>query len=109
MKKLFVVFLSLIAVAACDKPQTETDTAVSAPTESAEEFVARVNVEFKEYWRELNAAGWLRATYINEDSGIVDALANQRYAAWHTAKVKEAMQYDDVEPAVHSTHSSLAP
>jgi len=63
-------------------------------TETADEFIDRVNAEYKEYWRELNAAGWLRATYINEDSAIVDALANERYAAWHTAKVKEAMQYD---------------
>jgi peptidyl-dipeptidase A len=85
-----------LVLAACSQQAADETTAV-APTETADEFVARVNDEFKEYWRELNAAGWLRATYINEDSGIVDALANQRYAAWHTAKVKEAMQYDDVE------------
>ncbi len=73
----------------------------AGPTETAEEFVDRVNAEYKEYWRELNAAGWIRATYINEDSAVVDALANERYAAWHTAKVKEAMQYDDqdLDPA----------
>ncbi len=73
----------------------------AGPTETADEFIDRVNAEYKEYWRELNAAGWLRATYINEDSAIVDALANERYAAWHTGKVKEAMQYDgqDLDPA----------
>ena len=87
--------LALI-LAACSQ-QAADEPEATAPTETADEFIARVNDEFKEYWRELNAAGWLRATYINEDSGIVDALANQRYAAWHTAKVKEAMQYDDVE------------
>jgi peptidyl-dipeptidase A len=77
----------------------------SRPTETADEFVDRVNAEYKEYWRELNAAGWLRATYINEDSAIVDALANERYAAWHAGKVKEAMQYDDqdLDPATRRT------
>ena len=85
-----------LVLAACSQQAADEPT-VAGPTETADEFVARVNDEFKEYWRELNAAGWLRATYINEDSGIVDALANQRYAAWHTAKVKEAMQYDNVE------------
>jgi len=100
MMKKFANLLAGMALAlilaACSQ-QAADEPAATAPTETADEFVARINDEFKEYWRELNAAGWLRATYINEDSGIVDALANQRYAAWHTAKVKEAMQYDDVE------------
>ena len=96
MKNIALTLLAVALFAACEQPQTET-AAPAAPTESADEFVTRVNDEFKEYWRELNAAGWLRATYINEDSGIVDALANQRYAAWHTAKVAEAKAFDDIE------------
>ena len=95
-KLLAGVTLALV-LAACSQQAADEPTAAAVPTETADEFIARVNDEFKEYWRELNAAGWLRATYINEDSGIVDALANQRYAEWHSAKVKEAMQYDDVE------------
>lgn len=69
----------------------------SKSTETAVEFIARANREYKDFWRELNAADWLRATYINVDSGIVDALANERYAAWHTGMVKEAMRYDGQE------------
>jgi peptidyl-dipeptidase A len=88
--------LALI-LAACSQQTADEPATAAAPTETADEFIARVNDEFREYWRELNAAGWLRATYINEDSGIVDALANQRYAEWHTAKVAEAKAYDDVE------------
>jgi peptidyl-dipeptidase A len=99
MKKLanLLAGMALALVLAACSQQAADEPAEIAPTETADAFIARVNDEFKDYWRELNAAGWLRATYINEDSGIVDALANQRYAAWHTAKVKEAMQYDDVE------------
>jgi len=99
MKKLanLLAGMALALILAACSQQAADEPAEIAPTETADAFVARVNDEFKDYWRELNAAGWLRATYINEDSGIVDALANQRYAAWHTAKVKEAMQYDDVE------------
>jgi len=94
--KLFAGALLVITLAACSQQASEETATAAAPTETADEFVARVNDEFKDYWRELNAAGWLRATYINEDSAIVDALANERYAAWHAAKVKEAMQYDGV-------------
>ena len=99
MKKLanLLAGMALALILAACSQQAADEPAEIAPTETADAFIARVNDEFKDYWRELNAAGWLRATYINEDSGIVDALANQRYAAWHTAKVKEAMQYDDVE------------
>jgi len=99
MRNLVNVFAGIvfaIGLAACS-PQDTAGTASAVPDESADEFIARVNVEFKDYWRELNAAGWLRATYINEDSAIVAALANERYAAWHAAKVKEALQYEGVE------------
>jgi len=99
MKNYLQLLASLVfatGLAACSQ-QAPDEAVSSAPTESAEEFVARVNAEYKDYWRELNAAGWLRATYINEDSGIVDALANERYAAWHTGKVKEALRYDGQE------------
>jgi len=71
--------------------------AASAPTETAEEFVARINAEYKVWWRELNAANWVNTTYINEDSGIVNALANERFAAWHSAAVEEAKRYDAQE------------
>jgi peptidyl-dipeptidase A len=99
MRNLVNVFAGIvfaIGLAACS-PQDTAGTASAVPDESADEFIARVNVEFKDYWRELNAAGWLRATYINEDSAIVAALANERYAAWHAAKVKEALKYEGVE------------
>ena len=94
----FLALLALAAfVSACSPSDNAGDTTATAPTETAEEFVDRVNAEYKDWWRELNAAGWLRSTYINEDSGVVDALANERYAAWHSARVKEALQYDGQE------------
>lgn len=96
LAKLLAGFLLAIGLAACSQ-QAPEGAADAAPIESAEEFVAQVNAEFKDYWRELNAAGWLRATYINEDSAIVDALANERFAAWHSGKVKAALKYDGQE------------
>ena len=97
MKKFLVLIAAAAIMSACSQQGGEGETTAAAPTEAAEEFVARVNAEYRDWWRELNAAGWLRATYINEDSGVVDALANERYAAWHSARVKEAMAYDGQE------------
>jgi peptidyl-dipeptidase A len=93
MKKFFVLIVAAALSSACSQQDGGVQT-TAAPTETAQEFVDRVNAEYRDWWRELNAAGWLRATYINEDSGIVDALANERFAAWHSARVKEAMAYD---------------
>jgi peptidyl-dipeptidase A len=89
--------VSLVFVIAACSQQSMDEATETAPAETAEEFIARVNDEFRDYWRELNAAGWLRATYINEDSAVVDALANERYAAWHAGKVEEARRFDNVE------------
>lgn len=98
--KRFLLLIAFAVLASACSPNSGTSSVTSsdaAPDETAAEFIARANSEYKEYWRELNAAGWLRATYINEDSGIVDALANQRYAAWHTDMVKQALRYDGQE------------
>ena len=96
MKKYFFLVAAAVLLGACSNTDdVGGPSGPTAPTETAEEFIDRANSEFRAYWRELNAAGWLRATYINEDSAIVDALANERYAAWHSGMVKEAMAYDD--------------
>ena len=99
--KLLAGMLLTVVLGACSQPVDERTIAapaqLAASTESAEEFVARISAEFKDWVRELNAANWLRATYINEDSAIVQALANERYAAWHSQMVKTALQFDGRE------------
>jgi peptidyl-dipeptidase A len=91
-------FLILIAVAAvmsgCSQHGGDSHSKAAAPTETAEEFVDRINAESKVWWRERNAASWVNVTYINEDTSIVQAKANERYAAWHSAAVEQAKSYD---------------
>jgi len=96
MKKIILPLLAVALLAACEQQQTET-AAPAEPIETAEEFVARVNEEVKELNRESGATGWVRGTYITEDTAILSSLAQERAAAWHSKTVKEAMQYDDQE------------
>jgi len=99
MKRLLILFagaLLVITLAACSQ-QAPEETVSAAPTETAEEFVARVNEELRELGRELGAAGWVRATYITEDTAIMSSLARERYAKWHGETVEAAMVYDDME------------
>jgi peptidyl-dipeptidase A len=94
--KLFAGSLLVIVLAACSQQATD-EVADATPTETAEEFVARVNAELIELNREGGAAGWVRATYITEDTAIMSSLVRERYAAWHSKTVDEALQYDDQE------------
>ena len=85
-----------ITLSACSD-QAGDEAAKAAATETAEEFVTRVNEELRDLSRELGAAGWVRATYITQDTAILNSLARERYAAWHSETVEAAMQYDDKE------------
>lgn len=101
MKRLFTLFagtLLVITLAACSQQTTE-EAVSAAPTETAEEFVARVNEELKELGREGGAAAWVRATYITPDTAILSSLARERHAKWHGETVEAAMAYDDMELA----------
>jgi len=98
------VFLAVFLLAGCGQPQ-EQDASLQAssadpePAETADAFVARINDELAELGRELGAAGWVRATYITPDTALLQSRARERYAAWHSDAVKQAMQYDGQELA----------
>ena len=49
--------------------------------ETADQFIARVNEECRATTPRLTAAQWLSATYINDDSEMLAAKANERYLA----------------------------
>ncbi len=93
------VFLAMFLLAGCGQPQEQEDArqasnADPGPAETADAFVARINDELAELGRELGAAGWVRATYITSDTALLHSRARERYAAWHSDTVRQAMQYD---------------
>ena len=59
MRKEILIFLLSAVLAACSQ-QAPEELVSSAPEESAEAFIARVNGELKELSRDLGAAGWVR-------------------------------------------------
>jgi peptidyl-dipeptidase A len=94
MKNLLLLVVAMVLTAACDRHEPAAAGNVTAPAESAEEFVARVNNELEDLSRELGAAGWVRATYITTDTAILASLARERYAEWHSRTVEQAARYD---------------
>ena len=63
MNKYLVIVVALV-VAACSQQSANAPVTAAGPTETADEFVARMNDELRDLGRELGAAGWVRSTYI---------------------------------------------
>ena len=66
-----------------------------APTETADEFVARANAELKEITQQTATTNWVRSTYINHDTAILASRASENYLAWHSKTVAASLQYAD--------------
>jgi peptidyl-dipeptidase A len=91
--------LALLLLGACAENKTEAPlaAAIPPPAETAEQFVARANAELAELLKETGAAEWVRSTYITEDTAVIAAAASEKYAAWHSGMVQQALQYEDLE------------
>ena len=104
MKNLATIIAGIALVSflgACSQQAAEESVA-AAPTETAEAFVARANAELKDLGDELGAAGWVRATYITQDTAIIEAAASEKYAKWHGGMVQQALAYDDQDVAAET-------
>ena len=76
-------------------PSTAPGTPVAAPAgETADQFVARVNEEFRKISAELNSAQWLSSTYINSDSEMLAAKANERWLTQLNAWIGQAKRFE---------------
>ena len=65
-----------------------------ASSESADEFVARVNRDLGALAQEAQAAGFTQDTFITADTQLLNARANDRYLAYLSKAVAEAKRYD---------------
>jgi peptidyl-dipeptidase A len=85
-------------------------TGVSAPAnETADEFIARVNDEFRKSYTELSAAQWISSTYINDDSELVAAKANERWLTQLNGWIEQARRFEgqSMSPATARSISLL--
>ena len=90
------VTASVLGMAGCKKePTPATGTATTAPAgETADQFIARVNAEYLAMYPELTAAQWLSSTYINDDSQLLSAKANERYLTQLNSGIEQARKFE---------------
>lgn len=91
---------TVLALGACRRTPTPPPATAGAPLrqapadESADQFVARVNDEFRGLYAELTAAQWISSTYINDDSELVAAKANERWLTALNGWIAQARRYE---------------
>lgn len=82
-----IVIAGLSLLTACTKHPIQKE-------ESADEFVARLNREALDIGKEVSAAQWTMATYINQDTEFLAAKADERLKEWTTRTIAESKRYD---------------
>lgn len=87
--------------------QSADDTGSKRQSESADEFVARVNRELAELGREVNAAGFTQATYITPDTQLLNAKAFERYLAYLSDAVEQAKRYESQQLSPETARSLM--
>lgn len=87
-----VTALSSCATGTSAPPVTASETVKAS--ESAAAFVERVNREMANQGRELGAAAFTYATYINPDTEFLNSKANERYLEHFSRAVEEAKAFE---------------
>ncbi|HEX7061564.1 MAG TPA: M2 family metallopeptidase [Woeseiaceae bacterium] len=94
-----VVLAAGALLAACDAGGDAAGER-KAESETAQEFVQRVQDELVGLSRGLEAAAWVRATYITEDTAVLATLAKEQYAEWHGRAVAGSLRFagEELDP-----------
>jgi peptidyl-dipeptidase A len=85
-----------LAPAACRREATPAAAQAGAvpADEDADAFIARVNREMQAGHAELSAAQWVSSTYINTDSELLAAKANERWLAQLDGWIAQARRFE---------------
>jgi peptidyl-dipeptidase A len=103
---------SLLMLSACDRSAPKSDPAAgtTAPAEAdkdADALVGRVNREYKAGYPEITAAQWVSSTYINDDTQLVAAKANERFLAQLNGWIRAAKPFEGQKMSPESARSIL--
>ncbi len=93
------VAAGLFSLAACKKSPTPAEQPAAATQaqpegETADQFIARVNDEYRKMYPELSAAQWLSNTYINDDSQLLASKANERWLSQLNSWIEQAKKFE---------------
>lgn len=93
------IAIAVLGLAACEKSPTPDSSAPAtgstAPAnETADQFIARINGEWKAMQPELTKPQWLSNTYINDDTEFLAAKSNERYLSQLNQWIEQAKGFE---------------
>ncbi|RZA21034.1 MAG: peptidase M2 family protein [Lysobacteraceae bacterium] len=98
---LALAIIGSLGLAACKRDAATAPVAtgvVPAPAgETADQFIARVNDEYRKSYAELTSAQWLSSTYINGDTEMLAAKANERWLTQLNGWIEQSRRFDGKE------------
>ncbi|MCI0749827.1 MAG: M2 family metallopeptidase [Nevskiales bacterium] len=102
----FILVLALLA--ACEKSPPAPPVAPTGPTAAeADRFIAGINDELRKKLPLLNAANWLQATYITDDSQRIAAKFNEEFLGYQAARIQESKKFISLGELSGTTARSL--
>lgn len=109
--RLWIALAASIAISGCAQTGTRVDTqanAAPAPTAAdADAFIGRIEKDIREHYVEDVAAQWVAATYITQDTGVLEAKANERVLTRLKAAIDESRTFDGVTGISPDTARSI--
>lgn len=90
-----------------DKAQQVAPPAAAPTAAQADEFVARFNREVEAKGPQWNAAAWVAATYITDDTQRLSSAATGEFLEFISRSVQEAARFDRVDGLSASTARAL--
>jgi peptidyl-dipeptidase A len=95
---LALAIVGSLVLAACKRDATPSPAASgvapAAAGETADQFIARVNDEFRKSYSELTSAQWLSSTYINSDTEKLAAKANERWLSQLNGWIEQSKRFE---------------
>ena len=87
--------LLCLAIAACvSTPALAQQAKRPTPSETADQFVARINSELKAMYPEITVPQWLAQTYISDDSQMLSAKSDERWLTLLNQWIEQAKRYE---------------
>ncbi len=88
----------VMSLASCKKDEPAEQPTVAIATkpqgETADQFIARVNEEIRALAPEVTASQWLSATYITDDTQLLEAKYNERYLSQLNKWIEQAKKFE---------------
>ncbi|QOW19023.1 M2 family metallopeptidase [Lysobacter ciconiae] len=93
------IAIAVLGLSACEKSRTPTPTTPAGGTtataeENADQFIARINGEWKAMQPELTKPQWLSNTFINDDTEFLAAKSNERYLSQLNEWIEQSRRFE---------------